>query len=181
MSSKYWNKLKRDYIYKAKTEDEISFVSDKIELPSGRKFDYVFVDCPYEVVYILAKKDNKFLMINQHRYIIDKEILEIPAGSPEKNESLEEGALRELEEETGFKAEKITQIGSFYPSIGMTNQIGHIFLADNLIKTEKNLDETEVIKLKWVDIDDSFRMVKNGEISHIGAAYGILLFKTLFL
>jgi ADP-ribose pyrophosphatase len=87
--------------------------------------------------------------------------------------------LRELEEETGFVAGDIVKIGSFYPSVGITNQIGHIFLAENLTQSKQNLDESEIIKLNWIPIDKAIEMVMNGNILHVGAAYAILVYSNL--
>lgn len=175
MSSKLWQLLNRKFIYKAKTPDEISLVSDEILLPSGRKIDYIFVDCPYEVVYVLGLQKDQVLLIKQHRYIIDEEILEIPAGSPEKGESLEEGARREYLEETGYYAHSLTKLGEFYSSVGMTNQVNHIYLAQNLEEKEQSLEETELIKLHWVDFTKALDYVISNKIKNVGASYAILL------
>lgn len=171
-----WKLIKRRYIYKAKTLDEVSFVQDKVELPNGKQFDYSYVDCPYEVVYVVGvDKDHRISLIKQYRYIVNKDLLEIPAGSPDPGETLEEGAIREFEEETGFRPARIVKLGSFYPSVGLTNQIGHMFIALDLTKSIQRLEETEFIQVQWVKIEEALQLVKQGKIMGAGAAYGLFL------
>lgn len=171
-----WKLKKRTYIYKAKTPDEISFVRDKLILPSGKEINYVHVDCPYEVVYVIGLNANlQVSLIKQYRYIVDKYILEVPAGSPNLGETLEEGAAREFEEETGYHPNKLVKLASFYPAVGVMNQFSHVYLALNLKKTTQQLEETEIIKLQWTPIKEAMKLVKHGEIISLGSAYGLLL------
>lgn len=176
MSSTDWKVKSRRYLYKAKSPDEFNCVVDRVVLPSGNEFNYVYIDCPYEVVFIIGiDSNNRVLLINQHRYLINKEILEVPAGSPESGETLEMGAIRELEEEAGYRAENIIKIGSYYPAVGITNQINHIFLAFNLRETQQHLDESENISVKWMNFSDALMLAKEGKIENVGTAYGLLL------
>jgi ADP-ribose pyrophosphatase len=171
-----WKRKKREYLYKAKTPDEISVAVDRIALPTGSEFDYVHVDCPYEVVYVVGINERReILLLRQFRYLIDGWIWEVPAGSPNANESLEEGAKREFEEESGFQAGKIEKVGSFYSSVGLTNQYCHVFLASDIRESSQSLEETELITVSWVSLAKAMEMVEKGEIENIGAAYGILL------
>lgn len=176
MGHRDWKSLDRNVIYEAKTPDEISFIREKIILPSGHEFDYVYVDCPYQVVYVVGidGQDN-VLLIKQYRYLINEHVVEVPAGSPDGGESLEDGARREFEEESGYQAEKILLLGTFYPSSGITNQKGHIYLALNLKKTNQKLEIGEDIEIKWKPLAEAVKMVYQGKIQNVGAAYGILL------
>lgn len=176
MGHKNWALKNRDTIYAAQTPDEISFVRDRISLPSGHEFNYVYVDCPYEVVYVIGVNDRQeILVINQYRYLLGENVFEVPAGSPEGEESLEAGALREFEEEAGYIAKSIRKLTSFYPSSGITNQKCHIFLASNLEESNQNLEESEEITVSWMHIDKAISMVHQGAIENVGAALGIVL------
>lgn len=176
MGHKDWKLKDRNIIYQAKTPDEVSFIADRIQLPSGKEFDYVYVDCPYEVVYVVGiDRDHNVLLIHQYRYLIDQEIIEIPAGSPNPGETLEEGAKREFEEETGFIAGHLINLTTFYPSSGMTNQKGHIYLALDIEQSQQNLEDGEEIIIEWVPLSRAVKMVADGKIKNVGAAYGLLL------
>lgn len=176
MGHRDWKLVNRDVIYEAQTPDEISFVRDRIELTSGHQFNYVYVDCPYEVVYVVGvNAENSVLLIRQFRYLLEQDVYEIPAGSPEDHETLEEGALREFEEESGYRAKSIKKLNSFFPSSGITNQRCHIFLAHDLEKTAQGLEPTEEISVEWVELAKAVEMATSGQIENVGAALGIML------
>jgi ADP-ribose pyrophosphatase len=177
MNKDIWRCKKRKYVYKAKNPDEVSFVIDKIILPSGKEFNYGFVDCPYQVVIIVGVDErNRILMLRQYRYLANEELLELPSGSPNPGESLDSAALRELEEETGYKANKLIKLNSFYSSIGITNQLCHIYLAYELQPSTHQLEETEGIRcVEWIPITQLLKMIKHGEIMSVGTAYGVIL------
>lgn len=176
MGHKDWKLKDRTFIYRAKTLDEISFVADRIQLPSGKEYDYVYVDCPYEVVYVVGiDKDDNVLLIHQYRYLLNEEVIEIPAGSPNPGETLEQGAKREFEEESGFTPGRLIKLTTFYPSSGMTNQKGHIYLALDLKQSQQTLEDGEEIRIEWVPLSDVLKMISEGLIKNGGAAYGLLL------
>jgi 8-oxo-dGDP phosphatase len=171
-----WQRLRRDYVHKAKTEDDVSFVVDTIRLPNGRTVEYSFVDCPYHVVAIVAMdSDSNVALIRQHRYVISDSLVEIPSGSPVAGETLLEGASRELAEEAGVEAMKFEDLGSFYPSIGITNQQVTVFLATELTLTSQDLDDTEHIDVEWTPLPQAVEMVRKGLIASQTAAMAVLL------
>lgn len=173
---KDWKLKNRRYLHKAKNPDEISVIVDKIQVGTSHEFDYIYVDSPYEVVFIVGyNNERQILMIRQFRYLVNKTLWEVPAGSPNPGESLEDGARREFEEEAGYKVGKLLKIGSFYASVGITNQINHIFLAIDLIPSEQHLEDAEQIDVEWISLDDALKLVLAGEVLNVGAAYGILL------
>jgi ADP-ribose diphosphatase len=171
-----WKKIDSRNIYEAKTPDEISVVEDKIELPGGRRFNYIFAHSPYEVVFVVGiDSEDNMLMLRQHRHLAEGVLIEIPAGSPNEDESLEDGARREFEEEAGYSVGALQKLAKFYPSSGVTDQVNHVFVGWDLIKTEQRLEETEEISLFKVGIKDAVEMVYQGKIKNGGTAYSILL------
>lgn len=107
---------------------------------------------------------NTLLFVKQYRFGIEKDLLEFPAGLIETDEPPHITALRELEEETGYKANHIQSLGTFYLSPGYSNEIIHLFYAEDLIKTQQNLDpfeSLEVIELPFEEaINTSFKDIK---------------------
>jgi ADP-ribose pyrophosphatase len=171
-----WKRIRRDYIYRAKTDDDVSFIVDSILLPNGRKAEYTFVDCPYHVVAVVAlDEDANVAIISQSRYVVDETLLEIPSGSPVKGESLVEGASRELAEEAGAEAAKFEELGTFYPSVGITNQRVTVFMATGLTMTAQNLDDMEHIEVEWTPLPDAVEKVRKGQVASQTAALAILL------
>lgn len=108
--------------------------------------------------------DDTLIMIEETRTPIGKKVLAFPAGLIEKEENPEQAAIRELEEETGFKAEKVEKIIEEYPAIGYSDEKVYIFKAKNLKKTKMNLDPTEDIVIHKIKVEELKDLYLNGEI-----------------
>ena len=98
--------------------------------------------------------DDSIIFVRQFRISIEREILELPAGRIEKNESPMVSAKRELEEETGFQADDLVFATSYYSSVGFTNEKMYIYLAFNLKKIEQKLEWDERIKIVKIPISE---------------------------
>lgn len=109
-------------------------------------------------------EDGSLLMIREPRTPIGKTVLAFPAGMIEEGETPEEGAIRELEEETGYRANFIKKMREVYPAIGYSNEKTIIFLAKDLVKTQRHLDETEDIEVVKVPMEEVKQMLDNNEI-----------------
>ena len=147
-------------IYKGKI---LSLRKDEVLCPNGNKSYREIVD-HHGGAGILALLDNKIIIIKQYRYAYNEVLYEIPAGKLEINEDPLEAAQRELLEETGYYSNNIKHLGDIYPTCGYSNEIIHLYLATNLIKKERHLDEDEVIDIYFLDIDEVKSLIKNGKI-----------------
>lgn len=116
-------------------------------------------------VCILAEVDGKIPMVKQFRYAYKQEMLELPAGKIDKGEKPYPAAIRELEEEVGLKAESLEELGMMYPSCGYTNEIIYLYVAKNVKKVPRHLDEDEDIDVYWYSIEDIKNMIMSGEIT----------------
>ena len=116
------------------------------------------------VVILAITSDNKVLMVREARSAINKIILGLPAGKIEKGENPEEAAIRELEEETGFKAQNIKFLRNFYTSCGYTDEKVSIYLANDLIKTKQNLDIDEELEVLKIPLKSFKEMIDKNEI-----------------
>ncbi len=122
--------------------------------------------------------DNTLIMIEEVRTPIGKSILAFPAGLIEKDEKPEEAAIRELEEETGFRAAEVEPMLYEYPVVGYSDEILYLFKAKNLTKTHRHLDPTEDIKVHKISIDELKQLYKNGEIHSSAELIAILSYFT---
>lgn len=112
---------------------------------------------PGGVCILALDENNDTFLIKQYRFGIEQELLEFPAGLIDLGESVETAAIRELQEETGYRAHKITSLGLIHPSPGYLNEVTHLFLAEKLEYIGQNLDPNEsleVIKLPFKDVID---------------------------
>ncbi|MAE13328.1 hypothetical protein CMO92_02075 [Candidatus Woesearchaeota archaeon] len=120
--------------------------------------DVVGFDSPYyyfeqskEIVGVVVVSKGRVLLNKQFRIPVQKDVFDLPAGLVEKGESLEEAAKRELEEETGFVADRLIKLGSFMYHPARSTARCHLFFCDSIQKGKRNLDKTEQIKAVWFD------------------------------
>lgn len=117
-----------------------------------------------EAVVILPITENEeVILIEEPRTPVGKIVLEIPAGMIEEGEDPKEAAIRELEEETGYKANSIEYLMEYHPSIGYSNEKLYIYVARNFEKTKQCLDEGEDIKVCFMPLEEVIEKVKNNE------------------
>ena len=152
--------MKRTKIYEGKILG-LSVYDGKIE---GRKVKREMIEHRGAAAMLAFDEDNKVILVKQHRYPHGY-VLEIPAGTLEKREKPEKCAFRELEEETGYSAKKMTHLLTFYPSIGYNTEAIHCFLASGLKKiADLKLDEDEILSVEKIDLKKVLRMIKTGKI-----------------
>ena len=152
--------MKKQKIYEGKILG-LSVYDGKIE---GRKVKREVIEHRGAAAMLAFDEDKKLILVKQHRFPHGY-VLEIPAGTLEKNEEPIKCAFRELEEETGYRAKKMTPLITFYPSIGYNSEIIHCFLASGLKKIAGlKLDEDEILSVVKIDVKKVLRMIKKGEI-----------------
>ena len=126
------------------------------------------------VIIMPITDNNEFIMIKEPRTPIGKTVLAFPAGMIEKGEDSKAAALRELEEEVGYKAKNIQKLREVYPAIGYSDEKVTIYLASELIETHTNFDETEDIEIVKIKIEDAKEMLKNNEIKTSSESIALL-------
>ena len=151
---------------------------DQIEYNSGNKSVREVAEHPGGAVIVPVTGEGKIIMITQHRYPVDKTLLELPAGKLDKNENPFHCAVRELEEETGYKSDNVKEIGSIYTTPGYSTEKLWIYLAKNLKPGNHNREEGEfgmkVFEYTLKEIDEK---IINGEIVDGKTICGIYLAK----
>ncbi|MCL2377075.1 MAG: NUDIX hydrolase [Defluviitaleaceae bacterium] len=152
----------REKIFKGKIFDV--FVDD-ITLPGGGTAKREIVMHHYEGVGILpVDNDGNVFLIKQYRHPLGREVIEIPAGMASPGEAPEACAVRELEEEIGYRAQKLTFITSVNNTVGVTNDKIHLYVAQDLIKTTQNLDVDEFLEVVKYSLAECEAMIASGEI-----------------
>ena len=142
-----------------------AFYSDKVTLPDGREAQRDYVRYPEAVAILPVLDDGRILLIRQFRYSIGKTLLEVPAGKiDDPKEAMEKAAYRELEEETGYSATRLSYLFSHYPAVGYSSETIHSFIATGLKKTATHFDEDEFIEIAPYDKKDVESFVQKGEI-----------------
>ncbi|MFD1206428.1 MULTISPECIES: NUDIX hydrolase [Sporosarcina] len=168
----------RKSIYEGKI---ISLRVEDVELPDGKTAQRELVDHPGAVAIIAITDDEKILLVEQYRKALKRSLIEIPAGKIEKGENPDVTALRELEEETGYRAKQFSYLQSFATSPGFANEIIHLYIAKDLFKIEHPAkgDEDEFIHLMECTMAEADEMMADGRIFDAKTAFAILYAKKL--
>lgn len=130
----------------------------------GREFTHHFVDSPEVAVILPLLPDGRLLLVRQYRAALNRELLELPAGKLEGHESAEDGALRELAEETGHRAERVRYLFSFYPVPGYSTELIHAFLATGLVPGATSFDEAEELVSVPLTEAEMERAIREGRV-----------------
>ena len=167
--------LYKETITKKLVGDMYELHLERHQLANGKSFDYYVFHLPHFAVIIPITADQKFVLIKQYRPSWRRVVVEFPAGVADTyQEEPENTAKRELEEETGFYAEKMTLLGKFRHSSRST-QYCYAFVAENLELRQQNLDEGEFIEeilfLSAKEIDQMIEKEEMIDISHIASWY----------
>ncbi|SCV42199.1 ADP-ribose pyrophosphatase [Bacillus subtilis] len=164
--------IAKEQIFSGKVID--LYVED-VELPNGITSKREIVKHPGAVAILAVTDEGKIIMVKQFRKPLERTIVEIPAGKLEKGEEPEYTALRELEEETGYTAKKLTKITAFYTSPGFADEIVHVFLAEELsvLEEKRELDEDEFVEVMEVTLEDALKLVESREVYDAKTAYAI--------
>ena len=186
--NKTYKKHKMTYLkektIKAETVYEGTFLTlkrDKILLPNGNTSTREWIKHPGAVCCVPILPNGKIVLIRQYRYAVKQEMIEIPAGKLDKNEIPEKCALRELEEEIGYKANKLTLLANIHPAIGFTDEKMWLYLAEGLVKTKQNHDADEFLVLFPTKLKEAVDMVWSGQITDVKTIIGILWAQKMLL
>ena len=143
----------------------LKIYEDKV-LANGHEARWDFIHHDGAAAVLPVADDGKILMVRQYRNALDRYTLEIPAGKLDApDEPKIESAYRELEEETGYRCEKLEYLMSLTTTVAFCDEAIDIFVAHNLIPSHQNLDEDEVINVEPCELSDLEEMIYTGKIT----------------
>ena len=152
--------MKKEKLFKGKLF-EINAYHMQVE---HRKVRREIIEHPGAAAMLAFDEKGKVLLVKQHRFPHGY-ILEIPAGTLEKGEKPIDCAYREIIEETGYEAKKMTKLVSYFPSVGYNKEEINIFVASGTKKKfDLKLDNDEFITVVKMDIKKLVAMIKSGKI-----------------
>lgn len=126
-------------------------------------------------VIVPVFEDNTVALVKQYRHAAGEYLLEIPAGTLNKDEDPLIGAKRELEEEIGVTSDNIEKLVEFYVSPGFLTEKMNVYLATNLKKGEQNLDEDEILTIEKLSFEKAFEKIRSNEIKDAKTICGLIL------
>jgi ADP-ribose pyrophosphatase len=152
----------------------VRLVLEESTLPNGKPYVQEIVRHPGGACAVPIFDDGSVLMLWQHRVAAGGSIWEVPAGKLDKPGEDPEGcAARELSEEAGFRAEKLTKIAEFFTSPGFCDEVLHVFKATGLVPVETNREEHEVMSVHRFTREEVAGMIARGEIRDAKTLVGL--------
>lgn len=167
--------IKANVVYKGKI---LNLRVDDILTPDGCPAKREYVEHRGGAGILAIDNEGYVYLVRQYRYAYREELLEIPAGKLEVGEAPIITATRELEEETGLKG-KIADFGLLYPTPGYTNEPLYVFLATDLEKVERHLDEGEFLDVVCIPFREAYDKVMRGELRDGKTVFAILKYHAL--
>ena len=153
----------------------LNLIVDKVELPSGKTTLREIVDFP-NTVTLIPVSDDSIVFVNQVRYAVGGEILELPAGKVEHGENPVDTARRELEEETGYRCGALREILSFYVTPGYSTEFMRFYVATQLELTRERPDEDEILEPLILPMDQARKMLLSGRFRDAKTILGLAVF-----
>ncbi len=136
-----------------------------MRLPNKAEGDWECIRHPGGALAVPVTPEGKLVLVRQYRFAVQGRVLEFPAGTVEPNESPFETIKREIEEETGYRANKWQKLGEFFLAPGYSDEILYAFLAQDLqkLETEQNLDVDEDLQTVLFTPQELEQAILDGE------------------
>jgi len=131
---------------------------------------------PGAVAILPLVDDGRICLIRNHRYAVDEQLVEIPAGTLEPGEDPLRAAHRELAEETGYRARSMERLTTFYTSPGILDERMTLFLATGLTPGPMKLEPGEHLVAFLADWDEALEMIRDGRIRDAKTLAGLLYY-----
>ncbi|MBF2015346.1 MAG: NUDIX hydrolase [Rivularia sp. T60_A2020_040] len=154
--------LKQRLLYKGRKFD---FEVNRLRLPNKAEGDWECVRHPGGALAIPVTSEGKLILLRQYRFAVGGRLLEFPAGTVEDSETPFDTIKREIQEETGYRANKWQKLGEFFLAPGYSDEIIYAYLAEDLEKLEvpPKLDEDEDIEVLFFTPAELEKAILQGE------------------
>lgn len=165
-------RIKSEEIYRGRV---VNIRKDILRTENGTELQRDVVEHPGAVV-VLAVDQGELLFVKQYRYAAGEDLLELVAGTLEPGEAPDATAGRELQEEAGFKAGRLTKLAEFYSAPGFCSELLHLYLAEDLTPSRLPGDEDEQIELVRMSLADALAEAVSGRLRDAKTLAGVLLY-----
>lgn len=146
---------------------------ETVTLPNGLSVELEVVRHPGAAAIVPMKDDRTVILIRQYRLAAGGYIYEIPAGKLHRGEDPMDCATRELEEEIGYRAERIEKLATFFTAPGFTDEVMHLYVAKTLLRGMQQLDKDEVLEVVEMPLQTAMDHVRDGTIQDAKTIIGL--------
>jgi ADP-ribose pyrophosphatase len=147
---------------------------DTLPARGGRTHDVEVVEHAGAVVVIVQPSPETMLLVKQYRHPVGRETWEAVAGGMDPGEAPEAAAIRELREETGYRARRVSRLFSGYSAPGFCTELLHFCLVDGYEIGDPDPDEDEQIEVGVFAIQELWRMIEAGELQDAKTQVAVL-------
>lgn len=156
-------RINRELMYKGTILD---IYKDTMEFANGKREEWDFVSHRMGAAAILPiLSDGRLILVRQYRNALERETIEIPAGCRDTlTEDTKISAIRELEEETGYRSKKVSFLLSLRTTVAFCDEFVDVYLAEDLEPGEQHLDDAESIEVETYTLEELCQMIYQGKI-----------------
>jgi ADP-ribose pyrophosphatase len=154
-----WNRLPSRVVYR---RGNFRLVEDRWRLRDGTELAYPLVRSPSFAIVVGVTEEQEIPLVRNLHPSPGLRLLELPGGRIEPRETPRTAARRELQEETGWKARKLTRLGKYHPNPHWGSFAGHVFLAEQLEPGENHPDPGESLRPVELPIREVYRRLHRG-------------------
>ncbi len=149
---------------------------DRVRLSDGSQSSREIVEHGDAVAIIAVDADDNILLVRQYRQAAGQELLEIPAGCVDAGEEPDATVTREMQEETGYRPNRIKRLGGFYSAPGFCTEYLHLYLATELTPGRLHAEDTDSIELVRVQPHEIEGLIGSGAICDAKSIAGLLYY-----
>jgi nudix-type nucleoside diphosphatase (YffH/AdpP family) len=149
---------------------------DRVRMSKGPEVFREVVEHSGAVTVVALDGEGRLLLVRQHRHATGRALLELPAGTLDREEEPEACAVRELEEETGFRAGHLQRLGGFFVAPGYCTEYIHAYFATDLKPGTAGGDEDEDIEVLALPLDEVVRLIETGELEDAKSLAALFLY-----
>lgn len=138
---------------------------DEVRLPDGTTSTREWIKHPGASAVLPVFENGDVMLVRQFRYPMSQIFYEVPAGKIDPDEDADSTAQRELKEEAGLSCQNFEYVGHFYPGIGYSDEIIHLYTAWDITSFEQKVEDDEFLLKERLPFQKAVEMVHSGEIS----------------
>ncbi|MEV4656278.1 NUDIX hydrolase [Micromonospora sp. NPDC049301] len=146
----------------------------EVELPDGVRFEQYVIRAPRSAMVAVLDDRQRLLLMRRHRFVFDRWVWELPGGYVDGDEQPEVCAVREVEEETGWRPHQVEPLLSFQPWVGTAEAENLLFLSRQAEYTGGPVDVNEAERVAWIPLTEARELVAQGEIVGAGTVIAVL-------